>query len=69
MKALQTFFRFCKKRRNRQFLRALYNRTMIDFNVFEIYESSKSDFFEIRWLMEAGRVGIGRSPSQISWCW
>jgi len=42
---------------------------MIDFNVFEIYESSKSDFFEIRWLMEAGRVGIGRSPSQISWCW
>jgi hypothetical protein len=48
--------------RNRPFLRVLFNRTMIDFNVFVIYESAKSDFFEVCRFMEAGRVRIGRSP-------
>jgi hypothetical protein len=54
--------------RNRPFLRVLFNRTMIDFNVFVIYESAKSDFFEVCRFMEAGRVRIGRPPCKVSCC-
>ena len=68
MRVLLIFCKFLKKMRNRQFLRVLLNRMMIDFNVFEIYESCKGDLLEICGFMEARWRGIGWPPSKISCC-
>ena len=68
MRALQTFCKFSRKMRNRPYLRVLLNRMMIDFNVFEIYESSQGDFLEVCRFVEAWRSCVGRPPSQI-FCW
>lgn len=69
MRALQTFCKFSRKMKNRPYLRVLLNRMMIDFNVFEIYESSQGDFLEVCRFVETGRSCVGRPPSQISCCY